>query len=80
MPQSNLLEVFLLKIELERLSRERGGNISGSEKALQVENKILKQRLHTLGENLMLLNSRLEEVRSGWGVSSMQVSQLVTVD
>lgn len=69
----------MLKIELERLSRERGGNISGSEKALQVENKILKQRLHTLGENLMLLNSRLEEVRSGWGVSSMQVSQLVTV-
>lgn len=62
-PDSHLIEEFLVKLELERLSNAKGQSPSNAEKALQIENKILKQRLRTLKDNINILNSMIEHIR-----------------
>jgi argininosuccinate lyase len=41
----------------------KGQTPSNAEKALQIENKILKQRLRTLKDNINILNSMIEHIK-----------------
>ena len=65
--QASLIEVFLVKLELERLTSQRGQGVSKAEQALQIENKILKQRLRTLKDNINILNSMIDHIKIGGG-------------
>jgi ubiquinone biosynthesis protein COQ9 len=63
MTQAKLFETFLLKLELERLHSLKSGGISNAEKALQTENKILRQRLRTLKDNIAVLNEMIDQIK-----------------
>lgn len=63
-----------MKLELERVSQQRNQPVSNAEKALQIENKILKQRLRTLKENINILNEMIEKIRVVPGRKSSSVN------
>ena len=60
--ESHLIEEFLVKLELERLSSAKVSGGSNAERALHLENKILKKRLRTLKDNINILNSMIDQV------------------
>ena len=63
--------MFLLKLELERLSRERSASTPNGEKALQVENRILKERLNTIKDNMNIITN----MHSKWRMQSAVTPQ-----
>ena len=63
----HLLEVFLVKLELERLTYSKSLPYSNAERALQIENKILKQRLRTLKDNIGILNGMIDQIKFSGG-------------
>ena len=60
-----LLNQFLLKLELLRLTENEGegGNSSRAEYMLMKENEILRSRLSTLKENIAVLNKMIDQVK-----------------
>lgn len=65
--ESGLVEMFICKLELERLCADKLDGKSKSESALQMENKVLKERLRQLRQNIAILNSMIDEIKNGYG-------------
>lgn len=63
----SMLETFLCKLELERICFDKIDGKSKSEAALHMENRILKDRLKQLRQNIVILNGMIEDIKRGYG-------------